>query len=269
MEGHRLDEYIFQAQRLASRSAICLTAVLRRMGRRMLLSTASDRRFAIGAPVHDLRELCELALAHATQSAVEAAYLTSTMTERRRPMMRDWAAWCAGADAARCGGRAQAAQRQVKAQQAAPTITMRALHDHDFEQLRSRLQDAAIEYGPAKPAPGSTAYRAWVKRRDLQGMLKTFESDPTSPAVRAAAASSHPGRVAAAVDALPGTGATSERNTHARWLRVSVAETEQPCRKPSAKVRRNRQRETKIWQDVVTIHAERMRHDQPSAERIS
>jgi integrase len=41
------------------------------------------------------REMAELALAHKVGTAVEEAYLRSDLFERRRSLMRDWAAWCA------------------------------------------------------------------------------------------------------------------------------------------------------------------------------
>lgn len=40
------------------------------------------------------KEMAELALAHAVWSAVEAACQRSDSFERRRALMKDWAAWC-------------------------------------------------------------------------------------------------------------------------------------------------------------------------------
>ncbi|CUI38580.1 Prophage CP4-57 integrase [Achromobacter xylosoxidans] len=40
-------------------------------------------------------EMAEMALAHVVSDKVEAAYRRGDMLERRRQMMRDWAAWCA------------------------------------------------------------------------------------------------------------------------------------------------------------------------------
>ena len=43
---------------------------------------------------HYPREMPELALSHAVGSNVEQAYQRSDLIERRRALMRDWAAWC-------------------------------------------------------------------------------------------------------------------------------------------------------------------------------
>jgi integrase len=43
------------------------------------------------------RDLVEIALAHAVESEVEAAYRRSTAIEKRRKLMEAWAAFCAGA----------------------------------------------------------------------------------------------------------------------------------------------------------------------------
>jgi integrase len=39
-------------------------------------------------------EMCEIALAHAAGSKVEAAYRRSDMMEKRRRLMADWAEYC-------------------------------------------------------------------------------------------------------------------------------------------------------------------------------
>lgn len=40
------------------------------------------------------RDVCEMALAHAVESQVEAAYRRGDLFDRRRELMDDWAAWC-------------------------------------------------------------------------------------------------------------------------------------------------------------------------------
>ena len=45
-------------------------------------------------------EAAELALAHTVSSKVEQAYRRGDLFERRRRMMRDWAAFCGGIEAA-------------------------------------------------------------------------------------------------------------------------------------------------------------------------
>jgi hypothetical protein len=42
------------------------------------------------------REVAELALAHLVGTEVERAYLKTDMLDRRKPMMQQWADYCAG-----------------------------------------------------------------------------------------------------------------------------------------------------------------------------
>lgn len=41
------------------------------------------------------RELAEIALAHSVSDATEEAYKRSDVLDRRRPLMEDWAKFCA------------------------------------------------------------------------------------------------------------------------------------------------------------------------------
>ena len=47
------------------------------------------------------REVCELALAHVNSDRVEAAYRRTDLFDRRRELMRDWAAYIAAASSSR------------------------------------------------------------------------------------------------------------------------------------------------------------------------
>jgi integrase len=53
------------------------------------------------------RELAERALAHAVGNSVEAAYYTSDLLEKRRPMMEKWAQYCSSTAYANLGRNVQ------------------------------------------------------------------------------------------------------------------------------------------------------------------
>src|SRR6056297_3512905 len=89
--------YLFPGQRGAQMSGMAMSMLLRRMG--------------VDATVHGFRssfrdwaaectgyphEVCEMALAHTVGNKVEAAYRRGDLFEKRRRLMVDWAAFCAG-----------------------------------------------------------------------------------------------------------------------------------------------------------------------------
>ena len=77
-------------------SDMTLTAVLRRMGRGDLTGhgfRSSFRDWCAEATNHP-REVAEMALAHAIDSKVEAAYRRGDLFEKRRSLMDAWATFC-------------------------------------------------------------------------------------------------------------------------------------------------------------------------------
>jgi len=91
-----LHRYIFPGGRPGEHlSNMSLLAVLKRMGREGVTthgfrSVFRDWAAEAGRP----RELAEAALAHVVGNKVEAAYLRTTLFERRRALMDDWARAC-------------------------------------------------------------------------------------------------------------------------------------------------------------------------------
>lgn len=45
------------------------------------------------------RDVCEMALSHAIESKVEAAYRRGDLFEKRRRMMEEWSQWCGKGEA--------------------------------------------------------------------------------------------------------------------------------------------------------------------------
>jgi integrase len=78
--------------------AVMLT-VLRKMNCASVTVHGFRSTFRIWAAEQTLypKEMAELALSHAVGSEVEQAYQRSDLFERRRALMRDWAAWCLAA----------------------------------------------------------------------------------------------------------------------------------------------------------------------------
>jgi integrase len=89
-------EYVFQAPRGGVLSDMTLTAVLRRMEVPAVPhGFRSTFRDWAGERTTYPNEVCEMALAHAIGSKVEAAYRRGDMFDRRRAMMADWASFIA------------------------------------------------------------------------------------------------------------------------------------------------------------------------------
>ena len=83
-------------------SNMSMNMLLRRMGRGGLTVhgfRSCFRDWCAEATAHP-REVAEQALAHALPDKVEAAYRRGDMLEKRRRLMEEWAAFCAGALAA-------------------------------------------------------------------------------------------------------------------------------------------------------------------------
>jgi integrase len=94
----RDSEYVFTngARRLA---ADAMRAVLRQIGRADMTVhgfRSSFRDWAAETTGHD-NFVCELALAHAVGSKVEASYRRGALLEKRRALMDDWAGFCGAA----------------------------------------------------------------------------------------------------------------------------------------------------------------------------
>lgn len=107
MQAEGMEGLIFRGRKDAALSDMSLLAVIRRMnaptpvwvdkdGKPVLVHgmRASFRMWAAEASTHP-RELAEFALAHQLPDRVEASYQRSTLFERRRLLMADWAAHCA------------------------------------------------------------------------------------------------------------------------------------------------------------------------------
>jgi integrase len=92
-------EYLFcaNARRLGAGT---MRQVLRQLGRADVTVhgfRSSFRDWAAEATGHD-NFVCELALAHAVGSKVEASYRRGALLEKRRALMDDWASFCASGD---------------------------------------------------------------------------------------------------------------------------------------------------------------------------
>jgi integrase len=91
------DALVFQGMKAGvPLSDMTLTAVLRRMGRGDLTGhgfRSSFRDWCAEATNHP-REVAEMALAHAIDSKVEAAYRRGDLFEKRRSLMDAWATFC-------------------------------------------------------------------------------------------------------------------------------------------------------------------------------
>jgi integrase len=78
-------------------SNMVLLMLLRRMGRDDLTAHGFRSTFSDWAAERTAypREVVEMALAHADENKVEAAYRRGDLFEKRRRLMADWAAFCA------------------------------------------------------------------------------------------------------------------------------------------------------------------------------
>jgi integrase len=89
-------EYVFVADNGRRLAADSLRQVLRHMGRAEVTVhgfRSSFRDWASEETMHE-QATCELALAHAIDSKVEASYRRGKLLDKRRALMDDWAAFC-------------------------------------------------------------------------------------------------------------------------------------------------------------------------------
>jgi integrase len=84
-------------RRVLPMSNMVLLMLLRRMGRDNLTAHGFRSTFSDWAAERTAypREVVEMALAHAVENKVEAAYRRGDLFEKRRRLMADWAAFCA------------------------------------------------------------------------------------------------------------------------------------------------------------------------------
>ena len=96
----RVGEYVFPGLRHGKPlSNMAMLQLLNRMGRRYAITThgfrSTFRDWAAEQTAHP-GEVVEMALAHAIENKVEAAYRRGDLFEKRRVLMRDWSRYCDG-----------------------------------------------------------------------------------------------------------------------------------------------------------------------------
>jgi integrase len=99
LEALRVDDadgFVFGGSDGREMSNMTMTAVLRRMGRKVTVHgfRSSFKTWASEATNHP-SEVVEMALAHSVGTKIEAAYRRGDLLEKRRRLMDDWAAFCA------------------------------------------------------------------------------------------------------------------------------------------------------------------------------
>ena len=98
LQALRMGEFVFPGQRAGKPlSNMALLKLLERMGRRHAITTHGFRstfRDWAAERTGYAREVVEMALAHAIENKVEAAYRRGDLFEKRRHLMRDWALYC-------------------------------------------------------------------------------------------------------------------------------------------------------------------------------
>jgi integrase len=93
-------EYVFAADNGRRLAADAMRKVLRQIGRAALTVhgfRSSFRDWASEETMHE-QTVCEMALAHAIDSKVEASYRRGKLLDKRRALMDDWASFCGAAD---------------------------------------------------------------------------------------------------------------------------------------------------------------------------
>ena len=91
----KADDVVFPAPRGGSLSDMTLSAVLKRMGRKVTVhGMRSSFRDWAGDTTTYPRDVVEMALAHTVGSAIERAYRRGRALEKRRELMVAWAAYC-------------------------------------------------------------------------------------------------------------------------------------------------------------------------------
>lgn len=95
------NNYLFPgARRKRPLSNMAMLMALRRMGRDDITTHGFRSTFRDWASevTHHPREVCEQALAHVVENAVEAAYRRGDLFEKRQRLMGDWAAYATGVE---------------------------------------------------------------------------------------------------------------------------------------------------------------------------
>jgi integrase len=97
MAAIRVDEYVFPGRNgaLGPQALRRVMAILGPADISVHGFRATFRTWA-GDETHHAREVCEVALAHKVGDDSENAYQRGVLFEKRRALMADWAAWCAG-----------------------------------------------------------------------------------------------------------------------------------------------------------------------------
>ena len=96
-EGLKPTDFVFPAPRGGSLSDMTLSAVLKRMDRKVTVhGMRSSFRDWAGDTTAFPRDVVEMALAHTVGSATERAYRRGRALEKRLQLMDTWAAYCAG-----------------------------------------------------------------------------------------------------------------------------------------------------------------------------
>lgn len=93
------NNYLFPgARKKRPLSNMAMLMALRRINRNDLTTHGFRSTFRDWASevTHYPREVCEQALAHAIENAVEAAYCRGDLSEKRRRLMNDWAGYAMG-----------------------------------------------------------------------------------------------------------------------------------------------------------------------------
>lgn len=94
-DGLESDDVVFPAPRGGALSDMTLSAVLKRMGRKVTVhGMRSTFRDWAGDTTSFPRDVVEMALAHTIVSATERAYRRGRALEKRRELMDAWAAYC-------------------------------------------------------------------------------------------------------------------------------------------------------------------------------
>lgn len=92
----RTSDFVFPGKPGCGLSNGAMLAVLRRMDRRDVTPhgfRSCFRDWAAEQTNHP-RDVCEAALAHVVKNKTEQAYRRGDLLEKRRALMRDWAAYC-------------------------------------------------------------------------------------------------------------------------------------------------------------------------------
>jgi integrase len=96
MQERRENDFVFAGMRGGGLSNMSLLAMLRTMGRSVTAhGFRSTFRDWAAEQTNFPREVAELALAHAIESKVEAAYRRGDLFEKRRRLMQAWSEFCA------------------------------------------------------------------------------------------------------------------------------------------------------------------------------